>query len=138
MSLKNDSLEIKLLNYKEDDILRIHHMPCRIKHNGEANVEKYFEPNITTKKDQPEVLESSFRGHPLQGKTINLDSIKGLNQNIQVTGHIINEDKNCVHTFKEFQVWTYDKGPHLEEDINASLDWINFSSVVRTEILLSP
>lgn len=36
-----------LLNNSEEKEAKIHWMPCIIKANDEANVSKYFEPNIT-------------------------------------------------------------------------------------------
>lgn len=36
---------------------KIHSMPCLIKSNDEANVSKYFEPNITVLKDDSEYFK---------------------------------------------------------------------------------
>lgn len=144
----NDLLEIKLLNKSEDDTLRIHHLPCKIDHNGQAQVDKYFEGNVKEKRadnnvhgqqnvgesSEPQsntvIFESSFRGRPLQGKQVNFDEELKNQDLLDVTGYIINEDKISVHRFKEFTTWTLDQDPQLEQDIQSSLDWIQFSSIV--------
>ncbi|KAG2387328.1 hypothetical protein C9374_001660 [Naegleria lovaniensis] len=151
----NETLEIKLLNASEDDTLRIHHLPCKIDHNGQAQVDKYFEANIKEKgavnngdgqqqngassssepmNNNSVIFEGSFRGRPLQGKQLNFDEELKNQDSLDVTGYIINEDKICVHRFKEFTMWTLDQDPQLEKDIHSSLDWIQFSSIIHQEI----
>ena len=131
MISNNDALEIKLLN-STDDSLKIHHLPCHIDHDGEAKVEEYFEPNIKPNSNDESILEGSFRGRPLQGKKIILSEQQ--ETPLQVTGYIINEDKSCVHTFNDFTTWTLDQDPQYEQDIQAALDWIQFSSIIHKEI----
>lgn len=101
----------------------IHVLPCKISHNGEANVETYF---YHTKSG--DLLETSFRGRPLNGVEIELLDGK--------LGLVIDKQDNeleATSSFNKIYSWHLDdnKITILTDQLsNAIKDWYEISNIV--------
>ncbi|KAM7342321.1 ribonuclease H2 subunit C [Cochliomyia hominivorax] len=125
------TLEInnKLLNTEENQ-LKLHFLPAKIQGDGQANVEKYFDPY--TRKDHG-ILTNALRGYPLQGEILKVpDGYKGLV--LQETRKPLDEEadrtlriKGC---FEDFTYWNYDKIPSLSDGYKQALKVLNLAEVL--------
>nr|CAB3265616.1 ribonuclease H2 subunit C-like [Phallusia mammillata] len=89
----------------------LNHMPCTIDGNEKANVSTYFRPQQTSQNSLKNVLRSSFRGRPLEGKTINIpDGYVGLIFEEKRKPFSEDEDRtlDLTHSFDCFQQWYLD------------------------------
>nr|CAG4651470.1 EOG090X0IC1 [Simocephalus serrulatus] len=119
----------------------VHFMPCKINHDGAANVAEFFIPNVHNR-DLPknssgssELLEASFRGYPLQGIKIEVPT--------GYRGIVINEIKKplvdteerklqSVKSFSEFTYWKWDDIPTPGNgSIHQLLDWMPISKMIH-------
>nr|CAG4643618.1 EOG090X0IC1 [Ilyocryptus agilis] len=115
------------------DCTEIHSIPCKISHDGFANVSGFFTPYVESKDD---TLEASFRGYPLQGKKVIIPAGH--------TGLILNETKRPLtemesrnltisKKFSEFTSWNWDYPPTPNDPIHQALEWLSLSKLVHEE-----
>ncbi|XP_046752014.1 ribonuclease H2 subunit C [Diprion similis] len=125
------NLKKEILTSEKESVL--HLMPCDIHGDEPALVSSYFTPYIRRKDD--EHLTTSFRGYPLQGKTITLP--KGY------TGLVLHENKNAesesldrnlfaTGKFTQFTYWNYDKLPSKNDAVVAALEWIDIAEALHS------
>ncbi|XP_015510435.1 ribonuclease H2 subunit C [Neodiprion pinetum] len=125
------NLKKEILTSEKESVL--HLMPCDIHGDEPALVSSYFTPYIRRKDD--EHLTTSFRGYPLQGKTITLP--KGY------TGLVLHESKNAesesldrnlfaTGKFTQFTYWNYDKLPSKNDAVVAALEWIDIAEALHS------
>ncbi|XP_012260876.1 ribonuclease H2 subunit C [Athalia rosae] len=125
------NLKKELLSNETESVL--HLMPCDIHGDEAAHVSSYFTPYI--RKLDDEHLTTSFRGYPLQGKTIILP--KGY------MGFILHESKilesevrerNLFATgkFSQFTYWNYDKLPSKNDAVITALEWIDIAEALHS------
>ncbi|XP_022195550.2 ribonuclease H2 subunit C [Nilaparvata lugens] len=112
----------------------IHYVPCKIYHEGEANVTKYFKTSI--KKDENKGLEASLRGYPLKGTTVDLPKgYKGLI--LEENGKWIEGNERTLHVknkFNSLTYWNWDKVPTKDDAFLSALDWIEIAEAVHSPI----
>jgi hypothetical protein len=102
----------------------IHLLPCKISHNGEANVSSYF----YYQRKSDDLLETSFRGRPLNGVNIELPNDK--------IGLIIDTNDNkqeVTSTFDKIYSWHLDDNKisiNTDQLSNAIKDWYELSNIV--------
>lgn len=103
-------MSIKLNCQLPSEKQTLNHMPCAIDGNEEANVSSYFRPQ--PKQDGlKSTLRSSFRGRPLEGKTIVLpEGYVGLVFTEKRKPFIEDEARtlDLTSTFESFQQWYLD------------------------------
>nr|CAG4635184.1 EOG090X0IC1 [Alona affinis] len=118
----------------------LHLLPCKISHDGPSNVAGFFEPyvekNEVKNETNVEVVESSFRGHPLQGQKVHLP--------LGYTGIIVDENKKPIteavkrnllanRRFEEFCYWNWDCIPTESDSVKTAMDWLSLSKVIHTK-----
>lgn len=123
----------KLLNTKENQ-LNLHYLPAKIQGDGQANVEKYFDPY--THKEYG-FLSNALRGYPLQGEVLKVpEGYKGIV--VQETRKPLDEQADRTlrvkGTFEEFTYWNYDKIPSLSDGYKQALQILNLTEVVSMKL----
>lgn len=123
----------KLLNTKENQ-LNLHYLPAKIQGDGQANVEKYFDPY--THKEHG-FLSNALRGYPLQGEVLKVpEGYKGIV--VQETRKPLDEQADRTlrikGTFEEFTYWNYDKIPSLSDGYKQALQILNLAEVVSMKL----
>ncbi|KAI9552260.1 hypothetical protein GHT06_022622 [Daphnia sinensis] len=117
----------------------LHSMPCKINHDGAANITGFFSPYVENKdtdfiNNADAVLEASFRGYPLQGKKITIpNDFKGI-----VIGEMKKpltdmEPRNLYikKNFGEITYWNWDCFPNKNDSINQSVEWLPLSKLIH-------
>nr|CAG4636654.1 EOG090X0IC1 [Eubosmina coregoni] len=113
----------------------VHSLPCKIVHNGAANVSGFFTPYIEDDNDLSKegVKKTSFRGYPLEGKKIVVtDSFTGLTVISKMP--LTDMEKKCVlvnNTFKEFTYWNWDYIPTETDPMQQAIDWLSLAEVIH-------
>ncbi|GLH13436.1 hypothetical protein R5R35_002956 [Gryllus longicercus] len=112
----------------------VHYMPCKINFDGNATVSKYLQPCV---KSGSTGLTVSFRGHPLNGKEINLPTnYKGIVLQERVKPLTEDADRNLhvVNTFKSITYWNWDKIPNHDDAFIAAMDWIDIAEALHSPV----
>ena len=109
---------------------KTHLIPCKIKQTCDAKVDQYFEPTVNhkegDKEGDKEVLTSSFRGRPLQGRKIHLDN--------NCFGVVLTQNKSHFKVekqFKQFTYWNWDKTPSTNDLVPQSLQWLRVANAIH-------
>nr|CAH0103756.1 unnamed protein product [Daphnia galeata] len=126
----------QLCDWDSDQYCIVHSMPCKINHNGQANVTGFFTPYIENKELNgcSGVSESSFRGYPLQGKKIVIPvGFKGIVVSETKKPLTDVEERNLVVSkkFCEITYWNWDCFPVSDDSINQSMDWLILSKMIH-------
>ncbi|XP_078041934.1 ribonuclease H2 subunit C [Augochlora pura] len=111
----------------------LHLMPCKIDGNEPANVSTCFEPHI--RKIDDEHYNSTFRGHPLQGKKVTVPSgYKGITFREHKKPEMKNVERNLYSTgtFSHFTYWNYDTLPSKNDALAAAIDWIDIAEALHS------
>jgi len=160
VSLKKMTLNIQFNKsaLKSEGNRDIHSLPCKIVHEGFANVSTFFTPYIEVDNNGGKTFflclcvkcfhcfvylakivsfglaqTASFRGHPLIGEKINV------NENF--TGLVISETKISLteieqkpmlvnNTFKQINYWNWDYIPSSNDPVPQAMEWLSLSEVV--------
>lgn len=117
----------------------IHYMPCKINHDGAANITGFFSPYVENKDTDiinkaDSVLEASFRGYPLQGKKIKIpNDFKGIVVNEMKKPLTDMEPRNLdlKKNFCEITYWNWDCFPNKNDLIHQSVDWLILSKMIH-------
>ncbi|XP_065659641.1 ribonuclease H2 subunit C-like isoform X1 [Hydra vulgaris] len=114
--------------------LIIHSVPCLISHNSYAKVDSFF---ITSHNDETELLKSSFRGRPLQGKEIHIP--KGYKGSVLVekNGIISDHQKRQITLggyFDKFNYWNLETLPK-QNVILDGFDWLGVAEMLHAPII---
>lgn len=137
----------------------IHYMPCKINHDGAANITGFFSPyvenkdtDIINKADSGIwysccaslvmlplflVLEASFRGYPLQGKKIKIpNDFKGIvvNETKKPLTYMEPRNLDLKKNFCEITYWNWDCFPNKNDLIHQSVDWLILSKMVNNSL----
>ncbi|XP_028408145.1 ribonuclease H2 subunit C-like [Dendronephthya gigantea] len=122
-------------------VTNIHLLPCEIQHNGEANVDKYFQCTV---KDQdadqsPDQRrkEATFRGRILRGESLNVAE--------GYCGYILTEDRKPIteeedrnfkvsNKFSKFTYWNLEDTPCLNDKIRKAMQWLDISSAIHRRV----
>ena len=91
-------------------LVKLHHLPCKIKADEAVEVNSYFTPK-TVKMNGKEVFRAMFRGHLLDGKTIAVPE--------NYCGYILSEKKK---PFSEEEVRTLELSGKFETFTQWHLD----------------
>ncbi|XP_002741115.1 ribonuclease H2 subunit C-like [Saccoglossus kowalevskii] len=124
------SLEID----NEEDPSRICSIPCKIGHDGEANVDKYFYSTIS-KTDAD--MSSSFRGRGLNGKHLDLpDGYTGIVLKEDKKPFLEEEDRHfkVTHKFNKFTYWNWDCLPSSNDAMIKSMLWPTIAKAIHSPI----
>lgn len=135
------SIEPLDVGESEDGIVDVHHLSCKIHHDGDANIEKYFYANVKSVNSESvsnsmnsgaERYTSSIRGRPLNGKLIALPQ-----DTMGVVFDTSNIDRwKTVETFDKVMHWVLDSNPDEESTgIQGALSWMNISKAVCAPFL---
>nr|CAG4637489.1 EOG090X0IC1 [Ceriodaphnia reticulata] len=130
------AFNIKVSNSESDEKYAVHSVPCKINHDGQANVKGFFSPYIE-KKDSTDVinvLEASFRGYPLQGKTVAIpQGFKGITVSEIKKPLTDVEERNLFvnKTFSSFTYWNWDYLPTTNDSIPQCMDWLALSQTIH-------
>ncbi|XP_037089534.1 ribonuclease H2 subunit C-like [Pollicipes pollicipes] len=105
---------------------RVQHLPCRVEHRGPANIDVYFTPLVC--ETAPGVLEGQFRGHPLDGITVEVPA--------GYEGIVAREEKGTDGTtyvaterFRRFTTWNWDRQPSSAAPL---WDWLDVANVLHS------
>lgn len=111
-----------------------HRIPCRIKFSGSAKVSDYFEPTIKRNEDKNHShLESSFRGRPLLGTSLQLPSgYKGALLDRQDKDEKIRFSKS--KSFDSITAWELDRDPKLSQ-LHKAYQWMQVASSIHGQVL---
>nr|CAG4641342.1 EOG090X0IC1 [Eulimnadia texana] len=119
----------------------VHLMPCKIHHDGPANVSTYFTPYISEKSPSDEssdkVLQASFRGRLLLGQQIEIPE--------NFTGYVLSESKkplseesdrklHCSDTFQGFTYWNWDHEPTKNDAVQQVFEWLDVSQAIHQNV----
>ncbi|CAK8697947.1 unnamed protein product [Clavelina lepadiformis] len=112
------NLNIHDKNLTSNSIL--HHLPCKIQANEEANVKSYFKPKKSLEGEK-QCLSATFRGRPLDGKDIALpEGYVGVI--VMEKNKPFSEEKlrsfDAVGCFKNFTQWYLDSQYTSENSID--------------------
>nr|CAG4646702.1 EOG090X0IC1 [Macrothrix elegans] len=125
-------MEQKELKTKASGNASLHYMPCKIKHNGPADVDGFFKPYV--EKDSNEVMKGSFRGYPLQGIKLELpNEYKGLilveeeksGSAAQGISSVVNQNFNSI------TYWNWDSIPSRTDQISDSFAWLQLANIIH-------
>ncbi|XP_028156805.1 ribonuclease H2 subunit C [Ostrinia furnacalis] len=127
-------VENNLKNTDNKDLFeqRAHYVPCKIDEDGQANVNKYFEPYVTKNDDGD--LTATFRGHKLDGT--NMELPKGYRA-IVVTeakkplAEEADRRFQVAGGFKELVYWNWDKKPSKNDNLTRAMEWIDISEAIH-------
>lgn len=125
------NLKKEILTSEKEAVL--HLIPCEIHGDEPALVSSYFTPYIRKKDD--EHLTTSFRGYPLEGRTVSLPQ--------GYVGFVLHETKNlesessernlfATGKFSKFTYWNYDKLPSKNDALVAALEWIDIAEALHS------
>ncbi|XP_074087156.1 ribonuclease H2 subunit C [Macrotis lagotis] len=108
----------------------LHLLPCEIRHNGPAAVERFFSPAIRPGPAGPVV---SFRGRSLHGEEVPLPSGYAglvLREEDKAQG---SEDRTVmvVGTFDSFSLWGLETSPGPEARIRGALSWPSLAAAIH-------
>ncbi|XP_045541363.1 ribonuclease H2 subunit C [Papilio machaon] len=123
---------LKDSNNSEQVKQKAHYVPCKIESDGNANVEKYFEPYVT--ENEHGELTGTFRGHHLDGVRMSLPNgyravlvteakkplAEDADRRFQVAGG-----------FKEFVYWNWDKKPSKNDNIVKGFEWMDIADAIH-------
>ena len=146
-------MDITKLNIEESDtppnsegIISIHHLPCKLDHDGDAEIEEYFystiQPRNTNKSDENSINPNdnttpslqhtlhmaSMRGRPLKGRVVNLPE--------DAVGVVFDAGSNSdrwqtVETFHTVMDWALDADPTQESTVmQNAISWLALSKAV--------
>lgn len=130
-------LNLSNVSSKPEDKIdaKIHLMPCSIKTNDEANVSKFFEPNINVVRD--DILSASFRGYPLLGKEISVPK-NYCGVVLRETREKMSEEATrnlyATETFNKLTYWNWDKTPTDNDKFISALDWLDISHAIHEPV----
>lgn len=125
------------MGVNEDGIVDVHHLPCKIHYDGDANIGRYFYANVksvnsetvsNSTNSQTEKFTSSIRGRPLNGKLVSLPQ-----DTIGVVFDTSNIDRwKSVETFNKVLHWVLDSNPDEESTgVQGALSWMTISKAVH-------
>lgn len=113
----------------------VHKLPCTIKYDGTAPVQEYFTPTIEQDSSVENRLKATFRGRPLQGRSITLPK--------DTMGYVLQEEKKeseskwkTVCAFDQFVNWCLDANPDFERNVNGAIEWLEISKAIHEEVSL--
>ncbi|XP_046649120.1 ribonuclease H2 subunit C-like [Daphnia pulicaria] len=130
-------IQVNSPDLKLDENCVVHSMPCKINHDGQANVSGFFSPYIENKElddSSDGVKQASFRGYPLQGKeTVIPDGFKGIVVTEMKKPLTDIEERNLVVSkkFDKITYWNWDCFPVNNDSINQSMDWLTLSKMIH-------
>nr|CAG4642185.1 EOG090X0IC1 [Eurycercus lamellatus] len=133
------SVQLNKNVFDSNDCLEVHSIPCKIDFSGIANVSGFFTPYIESNKRsdaESEVLEASFRGHPLHGKVISIpEGYTGLvlNETKKPLTEVENRSLLVKEKFKELTIWNWDYLPTENDSIKQAMDWLLLSKVIHED-----
>ncbi|KAJ0184159.1 hypothetical protein K1T71_000582 [Dendrolimus kikuchii] len=124
---------LKKTDNKEIFQQKAHYMPCKIESDGPIDVKKYFDPYVVKNKETDE-LSGTFRGHPLDGKEMNLPE--------GYTAIVVTEAKKPLAEdadrrfqvaggFKDLTYWNWDKKPSRNDSLIKAMDWIDIAEAIH-------
>ncbi|KAF5282256.1 hypothetical protein FQR65_LT14388 [Abscondita terminalis] len=124
----------KQIRSSPDDGIQL--MPFKIDVDCEAEVSIYFKPFVKTTEHSN--YSSSFRGHPLVGKKLNLPKgYTGVILNERVAPDTDDSDRNfyIASKFDTFMHWNYDKTPSLNDAIMQVLNvWVDIAEALHSPV----
>jgi len=130
------NIEIASLPFAEESTV-CHLMPCRVHSTGEANVGKYFTPYIQTLGENKEEFKGSFRGKPLNGKTVSVpQGYTGivLKEPHQTSTEEQERKLKVTNKFDKFTYWNWDNPPSSNDKLTQALTWISVSQAIHAPI----
>lgn len=122
----------------------VHHLPCSVKHRGDANVSVFFTPTLERAKDDSkgsaDVHQAQFRGLAMRGESVVL--AKGSK------GYVIESQGDCqsavesaakplrvLGAFSEFTVWDYADNVKGQDQYRAAVhDWNRMSRLIHEPV----
>ncbi|XP_027238125.1 uncharacterized protein [Penaeus vannamei] len=135
----NIDLNQETLKGKLSEGCDVQFVPCKIEHDGEAEVEKFFNTYVREEKNDEEgkeekVLKGTLRGYPLSGCVI--DVPKGY------TGIVLKETRPTLNSeesrtmrvisqFKQFTYWNWDREPSRGDKYQQAMDWAEIADVIH-------
>ncbi|KYR00289.1 hypothetical protein DLAC_03455 [Tieghemostelium lacteum] len=126
---KINDINISIDKIEPIDESTLNLLPCAIGHNGAAKVSNYFQTKENT---QENCLVSSFRGHELKGKTLDVPQ--------DYKGYIFRQSDKKQHEwetlsqFKDFTYWNHDIAPQTSDKQQKALESLSILSVIHTLI----
>ncbi|XP_046855059.1 ribonuclease H2 subunit C-like [Xenia sp. Carnegie-2017] len=113
----------------------VHLLPCKIEHNGEAEVDEYFQSCI--KDDGKGMKKVSFRGRMLMGEKVAIpDGYSGylLRENRKPVTDDQDRSFRAIKRFSEFTHWNLEDRPCLNDKIRKAMQWIYISSAIHQPV----
>ncbi|TPX44389.1 hypothetical protein SeMB42_g04338 [Synchytrium endobioticum] len=122
----------------------LHLLPCRIDHNGEAQVDKYFiitpDTYLSSHSDGPKVdetvYESAFRGRKLRGRRLYMpEQYEGVVFEEQASATDLNSNRiwKASSSFDSMMVWNHDDIPSVSsEGAMMALSWAEVADVLHS------
>ncbi|GBG34632.1 Ribonuclease H2 subunit C [Hondaea fermentalgiana] len=122
--------------------VQVMHLPCKIHHDGAADVEAYFRPTETDKKsgtivdekgDMAQIREATFRGRKLLGAELTLPE--------KTQGFVLEKEDGtapgepehweCQAVFDRIVYWNFDRVPSEVDETRRWADWLEVSRAIN-------
>ena len=129
----------------------LHYLPCSVNFTGETEVDERFR-KLTEKNEDTGVLTGSFRGFPLEGKSVSLpenytglrDPESGEHSSVLFLPGVVLEGGKAgltaqdrktrvTSTFSEVTYWNYDRTPGPADPWHQALQWTRVAEVLHSD-----
>ena len=129
----------------------IHYLPCSVNFTGETEVDERFR-KLTEKNEDTGVLTGSFRGFPLEGRSVSLPEkytgVGGQESGEEfslmffpgvvlegVKAGLTTQDRKTrvTSTFSELTYWNYDRSPGPADPWHQALQWTRVAEVLHSD-----
>ncbi|XP_053212404.1 uncharacterized protein LOC128395935 [Panonychus citri] len=127
MSSLSISCDTNSLNPVECELI-----PCTINYTGQAKVTSYFKPTIS--ETGPSKYSASFRGKPLDGIDLPLDSDTIGVVCEKTFGSLDTIKLKPIGTFDKIRAWNWDSKPSSNDVHVQALQWLKISSSIHDPI----
>mmetsp|Transcript_421 Transcript_421/g.555 ORF Transcript_421/g.555 Transcript_421/m.555 type:complete len:146 (+) Transcript_421:64-501(+) len=139
-----ETIGIGVLNSSVQQI-EIQNLPCKINHDGEANVEDYFltKPLHSTTQEtedgSPKKLQASFRGRLLKGEQLKLpEDVNGVIYKEAVCPEEAQEECDrywvAESQFNSMMLWGHDALPLESHPMHGALEWSKLAEVIHNPV----